>query len=478
MALATRCPHCDTTFRVASDQLKLRGGIVRCGTCHEIFDGNASLVDLDKAPTEAPSPPIAEEAVAEVQPGPAADQADVTGAPEDELPIYTLNLESTLDPLGILPEPEAGEPAPDADESEDELTVIEVDASETAGDALPAAVENADGSAHAVDARVNGASTAPEDVPENETTPASTETPQDAVETIVDVTGHAAQDSIEAPGHAAEASVEASPDAPGAQEMATAGQPEHAGHADHAALEDHAPPAHSHEPASAPPPAALPLRESSDFVHYTAAPPAAPKSARARAGARRSKLTPTKIAPPKFRVPEIDEPEFVKRGRQREQTSKRRLVLMGAGSVLLALLLLAQAATAFRADLVARYPATRPALASLCALLRCRVELPARIDNLAIETGELQTLAPDTYALSTLLHNQAALTQAWPDIELALNDANDKPLVRRVFTPADYLPKGGLAAAGFGAHAEQPVRLTFQLDQLKPSGYHIAIFYP
>jgi hypothetical protein len=47
--------------------------------------------------------------------------------------------------------------------------------------------------------------------------------------------------------------------------------------------------------------------------------------------------------------------------------------------------------------------------------------------------------------------------------------------VRRVFAPADYLPKG--AAAGFAAHGEQAVKLYFQLDQLKPSGYHIAVFY-
>ncbi|MDL2356967.1 MAG: zinc-ribbon domain-containing protein, partial [Pseudomonadota bacterium] len=45
MALATICPHCRTTFRVASDQLKLRGGIVRCGACNEVFDGNAALID-------------------------------------------------------------------------------------------------------------------------------------------------------------------------------------------------------------------------------------------------------------------------------------------------------------------------------------------------------------------------------------------------------------------------------------------------
>jgi predicted Zn finger-like uncharacterized protein len=455
MALATRCPHCDTTFRVASDQLKLRGGIVRCGSCHEIFDGNASLVDLDKAPTEAPAPAITVDAP--VQDEATVAQADDNKAPEDELPIYTLNLESTLDPLGILPEPDAGEQAHDEpDGDDDEITVIEVDASESRSDE-----PNTADSEHEAE---------PEPEPAQEST----------LEASVDEPEHAATEaSDDVTEQPVEEAVDAVVDAPAPLEMAVDSQSGHfIDQADHVAHEDHAQAAHSNEPAHAAAPAALPLRESSDFVQYAAAPSASPKSARARAGARRSKLTPTKIAPPKLRVPEIDEPEFVKRGRQREQTSKRRLILMGAGSVLLALLLLAQAATVFRAELVASYPGTRPVLASLCGLLRCRVELPARIDNLAIETGELQTVAPGTYALTTLLHNQAGLAQAWPDIELALTDANDKPLVRRVFTPADYLPKGALPATGFGAHAEQPVRLTFQLDQLKPSGYHIAIFYP
>ncbi|UUZ52639.1 zinc-ribbon domain-containing protein [Massilia sp. H-1] len=60
MALATRCPHCKTTFRVASDQLKLRGGIVRCGTCNQVFDGNATLVDLDAPQTIMGTPPAPE----------------------------------------------------------------------------------------------------------------------------------------------------------------------------------------------------------------------------------------------------------------------------------------------------------------------------------------------------------------------------------------------------------------------------------
>ena len=63
-------------------------------------------------------------------------------------------------------------------------------------------------------------------------------------------------------------------------------------------------------------------------------------------------------------------------------------------------------------------------------------------------------------------------------IQLELTDANDKPLLRRVFGPAEYLPQGVTAAAGFAGHAEQPVRLNFALTGLKPSGYHMIVFYP
>ncbi|VCU69504.1 hypothetical protein PIGHUM_01567 [Pigmentiphaga humi] len=55
MVLATRCPHCATAFRVAPDQLRLRGGWARCGVCNEVFDSTANLVELDEA--GKPRPP-------------------------------------------------------------------------------------------------------------------------------------------------------------------------------------------------------------------------------------------------------------------------------------------------------------------------------------------------------------------------------------------------------------------------------------
>ncbi|MFZ6873145.1 DUF3426 domain-containing protein [Undibacterium sp. Di27W] len=51
MALATRCPHCQTAFKVANDQLKLHAGLVRCGSCQQTFNAVENLI-----PAEAPQP--------------------------------------------------------------------------------------------------------------------------------------------------------------------------------------------------------------------------------------------------------------------------------------------------------------------------------------------------------------------------------------------------------------------------------------
>ena len=51
MSLATRCPACSTVFRVVQDQLKVSGGWVRCGHCHEVFNGLAALFELAPAGT-------------------------------------------------------------------------------------------------------------------------------------------------------------------------------------------------------------------------------------------------------------------------------------------------------------------------------------------------------------------------------------------------------------------------------------------
>ncbi len=100
------------------------------------------------------------------------------------------------------------------------------------------------------------------------------------------------------------------------------------------------------------------------------------------------------------------------------------------------------------------------------------------MDNLVIDTGELTTLGGGAYAFTTQLRNQGGVPQAWPSLELSLTDANDKPLVRRVFAPRDYLASTTQAANGLAPRVEQAITLHFRVDDLQPSGYHIAVFYP
>ncbi len=50
MALATRCPACNTIFRISTAQAAAKGGMVRCGQCRNVFNSLDALVrveDLD-----------------------------------------------------------------------------------------------------------------------------------------------------------------------------------------------------------------------------------------------------------------------------------------------------------------------------------------------------------------------------------------------------------------------------------------------
>ena len=431
MALATICPHCSTTFRVASDQLKLRGGIVRCGACNEVFDGNAALIDMaalaaheaeaeaaaalrvtvpDSAPSDspasddAPAPSASAAFDAEV----AAIDAKETEEVAEEEPIYTLDFDTTFDPFGILPK--SLQAAPPSSDPIPEQAISGTD---------PVFEEQISGSVAVFEQQVD------EEI------------------LALPLLDDKFEDSGETP---------APPAAPVRDESVDF-QPPLLMRASAAAA-----------PAAPPPP---PLQV------------AVAKSAR-RAGAKRKKIEPALVAPVAAAEPPPGEhePEFVKQIRLKERTGPTRRIVMGVGSALLVLALAAQVVGTFRNVLAARYPQAKPLLAGACAVLGCKVELPAQIDALSVETGELQSLGANTFSFTTLLRNQGSLAQAWPHLELALTDANDKPLVRRVFTPAEYLPPGVVPAKGFGPRSEQPVKLFFELNQLKASGYHIAIFYP
>ena len=63
MLLATRCPFCETVFRLQPAQLSLRRGLVRCGHCQEVFDASSSLYETTEGADFSTATPVSPAAV-------------------------------------------------------------------------------------------------------------------------------------------------------------------------------------------------------------------------------------------------------------------------------------------------------------------------------------------------------------------------------------------------------------------------------
>jgi predicted Zn finger-like uncharacterized protein len=92
--LFTRCPECDTTFRVTDDTLKKASGQVRCGRCASVFNAYAELHDPaaksfepgpPPPPAEPPAAPPPESSVAAPPPKPAEPDSAAAGLGSDSL---------------------------------------------------------------------------------------------------------------------------------------------------------------------------------------------------------------------------------------------------------------------------------------------------------------------------------------------------------------------------------------------------------
>jgi predicted Zn finger-like uncharacterized protein len=504
MALATKCPHCNTIFRVALDQLKLRGGIVRCGACNEVFDGNAALVE----------PALKQPVIIDL---PAQQHAAPTTSPELEALIATLDTradearEETFDlDLGVdaqhalggivdadidaeaeaeaegIADAEALPAAPRPLPWEEEHTPLagmpteppaHLDGAADDGISLDIDIEAYEAAAQADEGRQEPTLDFPDEAEPNEALPDEAlrdeSLPEEPLpdaphhdEPLPDdilpdehLTAVALHDSYELDAYPHSSIDAPEDDAPAAAPDSGAEAAEASRHdadedeLDVVTLSGAAPSSGSALPVSAALPVAAGLADDADAV--ADADPVATEETDA-----------------------VDEPGFVKRTRRRERVGRVARIVMGVAIPLLLLALGAQVVGTFRSPLAAAVPALKPALVAVCAVAGCKVELPAQIDALSIEQGELQTLAENVFSFSTTLRNQSGSAQAWPHIELVLNDAADKPVLRRVFTPRDYLATSADINKGLLPRSEQSVKLYFALAQLKASGYHIAIFYP
>jgi len=170
-----------------------------------------------------------------------------------------------------------------------------------------------------------------------------------------------------------------------------------------------------------------------------------------------------------------------------EQRTRRRVPawLFAASVPLLFLLLAGQALFHFRDAIAAHWPSTKPALIRLCAATGCQVRPLQEINALSIEASDLQAdpAHRGLLLLAATIRNRAPYPLAYPYLELTLSDVQkqtqqDVVVVRRAFTPQEYV--GGTVDLdnGIAANGEVSVKLFIDASATTQAGYQVYLFYP
>lgn len=167
-------------------------------------------------------------------------------------------------------------------------------------------------------------------------------------------------------------------------------------------------------------------------------------------------------AAPPASTPRRHTPRFARRSTTGKHGKRR---VLGGLCAALALLLGLQLALAQRAEL-ASDARTRPAIATLCAVMRCT--LPPWHEPTALAMLERNVLPsrtkPGVLEVDAHFRNDARWPQAWPVLVLTLSDVEGQPLGARAFRPAEYLPRNAATELAPGRSA----RVHFEVREPAP----------
>jgi predicted Zn finger-like uncharacterized protein len=479
MSLATRCPVCQTVFRVVQDQLKVSEGWVRCGRCAKVFNAFEGLFDLERefpalrASTTSATP---SQRVLE-------DLARRNRQPEPQSPSW----EEDFDTRATVRDPSASGSMP---LSEPKPPPASPAASPAAPAAAPIAARPRPPMIPAVrpnlPAPTSDATTAFTGPQETVIATGRVVRPQPAAMPVKDDNATVPPMAARAPAMAPAKPTATPPPAPSL-----------------------APPPPAHLPAPIPAPLSTPI--------------AAPKAAPAAAGfGIRAEPKPVpgtapadsddqeeqsfealfrsdgELAEPATATDGVDivldgadiepaslDPDdavdsrlltFVQQADKAERWRRPWVrAAMVASTLVLALLLGAQLVVARRDSVVAHWPESRSWVQSLCAPFGCRIEPLRRIDQLSVDSSGLTRIDDGpVYRLALVLHNRGETQLLVPAIDLSLTDASGTLVTRRMMSAAEL----GASRTTIAAGQELPLQALLMSAERPLTGYTIEIFYP
>ncbi|MCL2656376.1 MAG: DUF3426 domain-containing protein [Betaproteobacteria bacterium] len=140
----------------------------------------------------------------------------------------------------------------------------------------------------------------------------------------------------------------------------------------------------------------------------------------------------------------------------------------------------AQSLLWLRHDIARDYPETRPYFEALCAQLGCSMPWPQIKAQISIEASDLHPQAgrEGSFELSGTLRNRAEFAQAYPSLEITLTDVYNRALIRKVFSPNDWLPQALHNSPAFAPGSDITFTVYFEALDQSASGYKLYAFYP
>ncbi|KUY91423.1 MULTISPECIES: DUF3426 domain-containing protein [unclassified Burkholderia] len=436
MLLATRCPHCETVFRLQQEQLSLHDGLVRCGHCHQVFNASQSLVPEPALTEAAPAGPAA--AVPQHEAAPA--RLFATDAPveptsgSDYQPegwdMWAPWLDAGVDPsLQHTVQTVRTEPLVP-------LALPAMDAGVVHLSGTPAPISSAPAELHAV------ASAEPDWARhETDSSGASRATPP-------------AEPDLREPRFVAHTPPAADADEP-------------VGNAHFSVPDDERAP---REPRFAFTPAQAVPEPGADADERAPAPAAAASEAAVQPA-----------APFPAALADDDRPHFAV---TRETRAPQRRGMLGGffGGLVaaaLAVLLVAQLAWWQRETVMIDWPVTQGWFRQACAPLGCTVTPPRAIDGLRLDAADLRQLdGPRVLELKVPLTNRYRVALAYPSLELTLLDDTNHVTVRRVLAPRDYVRPGTPIDAGLPPGTTRTMVVRLDTNGAPASNFRVQIFYP
>ncbi|MCP3712005.1 zinc-ribbon domain-containing protein [Paraburkholderia sp. CNPSo 3274] len=453
MLLATRCPFCETVFRIQPTQLAVRRGLVRCGHCQEAFDASGSLYEMPEGGDFARAVPVAAEIAASLTAAPSEPASQLASQLASQFASQSASQPTSQQP-DVQPG-QANEPAAVAPSHEPppQLSATPDFTNRTWDPWAPPQDNQLDPRLKYNADKLPGASITPGATPGI--------TPGHESRIVFDdepTLGRAAQDAPHAP--TAPAAAPAAPQQPAAAEPF--------------------PPATRwtrSEPnlgTSGPTEPTFSANEASAAARMNDPEPAlGPRTREAAPEPAFSALSPN----------DGTSPFAVTREAPARPRGSRGLVWRILGTlfaILLLALLVVQLAWWQRETVMVYWPDSQPLYQQACEQLGCRVLPPRDIDGLLVEPSDLRQVdnEPHHLELKVPLRNRFNVALAYPAIELSLLDRQNNIVVRRVLWPQDYVTPGTPIEAGLPARTTQTMIVRLDTGDVVASNFRIEIFYP